>query len=342
MNIHPEYERSHRSLIILGWVALVAGILGVALPILPGIALILVGVSLLSISSSQAHYYGARLRVKYPRLADDVRKMETWLINLLQIGTHTHAYITIPTETGEGLRGLLEVSKFQTGVAIFLHSVSGTVETPVSNVLAEAFRARGYTVLRFDAHNGLNEHGAHFTTFTATNFYTDLEHVLAWAKTQPWWQDPVTLVGHSIGGLVALLYVENHPDTTTRLVLLNPTLSGASYIAAFSTSDPEGFAQWQKTRLRTVQHPLSTESYGLSYGFVEDLMQYDYLENVLPLSGKATVLSGSRDVTSPPATVKTFAESAHATCITLEGVPHTPTTRTELHALQEALRKTTL
>jgi hypothetical protein len=144
-----------------------------AIPLLPGVLLLLAGISLLSMGSAQAHYHLARLRVKYPKLANDIKRLESALVDTLQIGTHTHTYITIPSQHTEGLRALLEISKFQTGVAILLHSVSGTVETAVSNVLAEGCRARGLTVLRFDAHNGLNEHGTHFANFTASNFYAD-------------------------------------------------------------------------------------------------------------------------------------------------------------------------
>jgi alpha-beta hydrolase superfamily lysophospholipase len=311
-----------------------------AIPLLPGVLLLLAGVSLLSMGSAQAHYHLARMRVKYPKLANDIKRLESALVDTLQIGTHTHTYITIPSQNKEGLRALLEISKFQTGVAILLHSVSGTVETAVSNVLAEGCKARGLTVLRFDARNGLNEHGTHFASFTASNFYTDLEEVLAWARTQPWWHRPLVLVGHSVGGLVALRYAEEHLDAVTQLILLGPTLSGESYVQAFSASDPTGLKQWQETRLRTVKHPLSQEGYGLSYGFVEDLMQYDVAKQAHTITIPTLILSGTDDVTTTPTSCKALADALgpQAKLVPLEGVPHTPATRSELHTLQEILR----
>jgi len=338
MNIHPEYVRARKSLIALGWVAILTGVLGLALPMLPGVVLLFAGISLLSMTSSQSHYYSARFRMRFPKLSEDVKLMETKLVELFRLGTHTHKYIRIPTPQGS-LRGILEESKFAAGVAIVLHSASGTMETPVSNILAEACRAEGLTVLRFDARHGLNEHGTTFAQFTTTSFYEDLGAVLMWARTQSWWHGPLTLVGHSIGGLVVTRYAEEHPDDVSRLILFSPTISGSLYVKAFMTADPQGFTRWRETRLRAITHPLAKETFGISFGFVDDLMQYDLLHKASALTMPMTIYSGSLDVTTPPEDCKVFSETVgpHAHFVQLDDVHHTPTTRSELRTLRNAL-----
>jgi pimeloyl-ACP methyl ester carboxylesterase len=237
------------------------------------------------------------------------------------------------------MQGLVEVSQCGVGVAVILHSTSGTLETGVQNILAEVCRAQGLTVVRFDARHGLNEDGARFIDFTVSTYREDLEDVLAWARTQPWWTGGLTLVGHSSGALVASLYATEHPGDVRELVLLTPTTSGQAYLDAFEMADPSGLDTWREQRLRTVRHPLSGECFSLSYGFVEDLLRYDIMSRATTLTMPTLVLSGESDVTTPHEVcaelVRAIGQSA--TLLSVPGMRHTPEHHDELRNLADAL-----
>lgn len=323
---------------IVGWGALLLGAGGLVMPFVPGVVPLVFGLSVVTFRSRYAHRLSARLRSRHPDIAMSLKRFETWCAAMFHLSSHTHEYVHIPSPHGT-LQGLLEVSHHRAGVAILLHSATGTVETAVQNVLAEVCRMQGMTVLRFDARHGLNETGATFTDFTTTAYREDFVHVLAWARGEPWYAGPLTLVGHSVGALVALLYAEEHPEEVAQLLLLAPTVSGTAYVDAFNRADPAGLAAWKEQRLRVIRHPLSGEQFSLSYGFVEDLMHYDAAPRAAFLTMPVTIVAGSADVTSPPELCVTFAQSVgtQAQVLLVPGMRHNPTEHHELRALLDTL-----
>jgi len=339
MKVHPAYIRARQRRKLFGWLAVGVGIIGIALPFAPGLIPILFGISLLSVESRVAHRVSARFRARHHAVARSLREFETFCIDTLRLSTHTHEYVRIPSRDGSAMQGLVERSSWDAGVAVLLHSTSGTLETGVQNVLAEACRAQGLTVVRFDARCGLNEDGANFLGFTVSGYRDDLEDVLLWARTQPWWNGPLTLVGHSAGALVAGLYAAEHPADVAELVLLAPTVSGKTYVEAFERNDPRGLQAWRESRLRTIRHPLSGDPLSLSYAFVEDLLGHDLMPVAAALTMPVTILCGGQDVTSPPAVCADLASAIgpHARLVPVPSMRHAPEHLDELRTLARTL-----
>jgi pimeloyl-ACP methyl ester carboxylesterase len=234
---------------------------------------------------------------------------------------------------------LIELSPIHTGIALLVHSATGTKETPLMNSCAEAFRARGYTVIRFDAHHGMGEQGGDFSAFTPTAIYEDLEDLLQWIRVQEWWQPNLALCGHSIGGLVAAHYAATHPAEVHTLTLIAPTVSGDSYIRAYQQTDAEGLERWRTDGTRTVLHPLSGEPYAFSYSFVKDACKYDLVPEAHQIHAPTHVFVGTRDKTAPESECRLFAEACipHARLTVLGALPHTPTESHDLTVLYRAL-----
>lgn len=339
MPIHPEYKKTQSRVLFVGIAAVVIGIFGIPLPIFPGFLFILLGFSMLSLHSRWAHEQLATLRAKHPNLTNTLESLESNTVNFFDLTTHKHEYTHIPRRDGTVLHALVEVSSLYTGVAVLLHSASGTMETSVMDVLAEGLRARGLTVVRFDAFNGIGESDGVFTQFTASGMYEDLEDVLAWAREQSWWHGQLVLSGHSTGGLVAGEYAANHTDEVGELILFAPTISGNAYVEAFESIDAEGLRAWKDSGLRTVSHPLSQEKFGLAYNFAEDAKKYDLVPQASSLTMPVKVLTGTRDQTSPEAVCRNLADriGENARLVVLQDLPHTPKSRNELQVLRDTL-----
>ena len=109
---------------------------------------------------------------------------------------------------GKTIIGLLDIAPGQKGLAFVLHGVAGFKEQPHIRVMAESLHSHGYTVMTFDATNGFGESDGGLDTITATSNYEDLEDVIAWAGSQPWYQEPFVLTGHSLGSMCVTLYAE--------------------------------------------------------------------------------------------------------------------------------------
>ncbi len=337
--MHPEYKRSRRKIRIVGTVAVVSGVLGIVLPVIPGLALILAGMSVLSLQSTTFYNHIAAFKSRHPELSRYVRAIESRIVAFYSLTTHTTEYIEIPRRDGNKLGALIELSPIHIGIAVLVHSATGTKETPLMNMCAEAFRARGYTVIRFDAYNGMGEQGGDFSAFTPTSMYDDLNDVLTWARAQEWWHTNLLLFGHSIGGLVVGHYIAEHPDHVHTAVLFAPTASGDSYIRTYQSVDTDGMERWRADGTRTVHHPLSGASYAFPYEFVKDSCKYNLVTAAPHIHTEIHLLVGTRDRTAPESECRILAEAfpVPARLTVLTNLPHTPIDSSDIATLYNAL-----
>ena len=93
-----------------------------------------------------------------------------------------------------------------------MHGLGGNKTQGHIRAMTEAFLESGYTVVTWDAVHtfGVSE-GSNYEDATITNYYSDLEDVIAWAVPQSWYSEPFTLCGHSLGGISVALFAEKYP-----------------------------------------------------------------------------------------------------------------------------------
>ncbi len=92
--------------------------------------------------------------------------------------------ITIKNRKNQNVVVLVEINKNSKGLAFIAHGLSGFKEQPHVAIYAEAFKDKGFTVVRFDTTNTLGESDGDYADATVTNYYEDLEDVIEWAKSQ--------------------------------------------------------------------------------------------------------------------------------------------------------------
>lgn len=111
------------------------------------------------------------------------------------------------------------------GTVLVLHGLGGWKDQSILVTVGEMFAGRGYAVLRFEESNAITSPDGDFFRETTTQYARDMEDACAYMKAQSWFTQPLTLVGHSMGGLLAAWYAAEHPGEATRLVLLAPAVS---------------------------------------------------------------------------------------------------------------------
>lgn len=151
--------------------------------------------------------------------------------------------IEIRNRKGQKVVVLLEKNENPKGLAFVMHGLSGSKDQPHIAVFAQAFKNKAFTVVRFDTTNTYGESDGKYEDATTTNYYEDLEDVIAWAKTQDWYQEPFWLVGHSLGGISIILYAEKHPGEVKGLAPISTVVSGKLSAEA---RGPEKMKQWQE------------------------------------------------------------------------------------------------
>lgn len=200
----------------------------------------------------------------------------------------------IQNRLGQKLAVIVEEPKPSQGLGFVMHGLGGFKEQPHIAAMAKTFLGNNFTVVRFDTTNTFGESDGNYEDATVTNYYHDLEDVIAWAKGQPWYSEPFILAGHSLGGFCAALYAEKHPEQVQALAPISTVVSGK---LSLSLHSPEKIAVWKRTGYQTKQKPRGTVK--IKYSHWEDRLKYDLLPEVNKLTMPVLMIVGECDETTP-------------------------------------------
>ncbi len=205
----------------------------------------------------------------------------------------------IQNRLGQKISVIIERPANPVGMAIIMHGLGGFKEQVHITVLAKAAVDSGYTTVRFDTTNAFGESDGLYENATATNYLHDLEDVIAWAKTQTWYQGPFVLAGHSLGGLCTALYAEQHPDEVKALAPISTVVTGE---LTFTTGHyAKDLPSWKETGWlvrKSFSRPGTIKR--LKYSFYEDAIKYDLLPDVSKLTMPVLLIVGDADGSTPP------------------------------------------
>lgn len=205
--------------------------------------------------------------------------------------------ITIKNRKGQNIVVLVEKVKNSKGLAFIMHGLGGFKEQAHIETMADAFKEKGFTAVRFDTTNTFGESDGDYQDATTTNYYEDLEDVIDWAQEQNWYQEPFILVGHSLGGICSALYAQKHPKKVRAIAPISTVVSGALILE----TDREEIKKWQKTGWRVAE---SKSKPGvikkLPWSHIEDRLKYDLMPNVGKLTMPVLLIVGELDDSTPP------------------------------------------
>jgi pimeloyl-ACP methyl ester carboxylesterase len=171
---------------------------------------------------------------------------------------------------------------------IYLHGFASSAQSSKAMFFAARLRERGIDLLTPD----FNE--PEFSTLTISRM---IERVAALMDGHG---APVTLIGSSLGGFVAIQTALKHPDRVGRLVLLAPALD--------LSSGPPGdrsLSEWKRTNRLDVFHYAYGRVMPLEYALYADAQSYDSLNASLEIP--IQIFQGRRDTAVAPSTVEGWA-----------------------------------
>ncbi len=178
---------------------------------------------------------------------------------------------------------------------VYLHGFASTPASSKARFFAKRLRDAGASVDVPDLAAGDFEH------LTLSAQLQVIEHAAA--------GEPVTLVGSSMGGYLAALYAQRHPETT-HVVLLAPAFCFARRWA--DRMGAEAVANWRTTGTVEVWHYGENRMCNLAYGLLEDARQYpDYPDFHQP----ALLFHGVHDDVVPPQFSVEFAATHPNACL---------------------------
>lgn len=205
---------------------------------------------------------------------------------------------TIKNRKNQNIVVLLEKSDPQRGLVFIMHGLGGFKEQPHVAVFTEAFKEKGYTVVRFDTTNSFGESDGNYEDATTTNYYEDLEDIIDWASNQEWYKEPFCLAGHSLGGISTTMYAERYPGKVKALAPISTVVSGK--LSVETERHKEIAEEWEKTGWRITKSESTGKVKKLKWSHVEDRLKYDLLQKIHKLTMPVLLIVGDQDISTPP------------------------------------------
>ncbi len=247
--------------------------------------------------------------------------------------------VEIVNRKGLKIIALVEIPTTPKGTAVVMHGLGGFKEQVHIQTFVEAFKVGGYTTVNFDTTNSIGESDGKFEDATLTNYYQDLEDVIAWVEKQSWFVKPLILSGHSLGGFSVAYYAENHPSEVYAIAPISPFVSGKLSTESHQIYEPEEFKKWEETGWQIKQ---SSSRPGvikkLPWSHMMDRMKYDLFTKINNLTMPTLVIVGDKDVSTPARHVQAFYDGITGNKKELHiitGAPHTFKDPGELDQIRE-------
>ncbi|MEK9174166.1 MAG: alpha/beta fold hydrolase, partial [Patescibacteria group bacterium] len=131
--------------------------------------------------------------------------------------------ITLKNRKGQKIVGLLNMPEgVVRGTAVIQHGYGGLKSQAHILKLEQAFHDNGFITFNFDTTNSFGESDGTYWEARLGLHAEDLEDVVKWTKQQEWFQQPLALTGHSMGGYAVARYAELYPAEVDILAPIAP------------------------------------------------------------------------------------------------------------------------
>jgi pimeloyl-ACP methyl ester carboxylesterase len=176
----------------------------------------------------------------------------------------------------------------------YLHGFTSSARSTKAAYFAERLVAYGITLGCPDFNQ------PDFRSMTMTRMLGQLSEELSAVGSAP-----VTLIGSSLGGTLAILGASRFADRVSRLVLLAPAVMFAK--PGHHLLPPERIDEWRRRGALPFFHSAENRERLLDYAFYEDSLKYDAFG--APVTQPALVCQGLRDESVDYRTVEQFAKT---------------------------------
>lgn len=230
--------------------------------------------------------------------------------------------IKIPTSFGYPVSAWMTGNPTAEKLAIVLPGFLDSKDYPHVKKLGEELANLEFLVICFDALGVWESKDAPIELYSMTNWLKEVNEVIDWGKKQYTTIKKVTLIGHSMGGMISLLTASQRKD----LVAVCAIMSTSSFIRPQTYE--ERMIKWKAEKVKTSyrDNPDGTEEkiqISLDFSFVEDSLKHDILSVAESITCPVLLIAGSADVLISPDQVQELADKiSQSEMKILDGVGH--------------------
>lgn len=201
----------------------------------------------------------------------------------------------IKNRKNQNISLIIEKSDNQIGLVFVMHALGATKEQPQIQLFAKSFKDNNYTVVRFDTTNSCWESDWEYENATITNYYEDLEDVIARSEKENFYKEPFVLCGHSVGWMCSILYAENFPKKIKALAPISTLISWSLSKMRYTKEELDDWEKsWWQIRPRSNGGVKK-----LKWSHFVDRMKYDVLLLAKNLTMPKLMIVGDMDKSSP-------------------------------------------
>jgi len=190
------------------------------------------------------------------------------------------------------------------GLAFVMHGLGGNKRAVYMDAMAKGFSNNNITVVRFDTINTYGDSGNSTENASITNHYEDLEDVIAWVKSQSWYQEPFWLAGLSLGAFCVTYFAQNHPEKVKALAPISVVVSGKLLFEAWGAEEMEKWKEAGVRQWNSRATPGLTKK--IKYDFVDDGMRHELMPRADELKLPILMVIGEEDTVTPMKHQKTL------------------------------------
>ena len=204
---------------------------------------------------------------------------------------------TIKNRHGLKLVIQLDTPEDPKNLVFICHGRGGAMVQVHIQAFGQAFLENNFRVVFFDSTNSLGQSDGDMLNLTYDTYTADLEDIIGWARLQPWFQEPFSLCGQSMGAQAVAWYAEHHPEEIKYLAPIAPVVN----FQLWSKTMPPGYLEkWQKDGFvaepsRSLPGVIGRTGWGL----VESQKRYDLMPLVSKLTMPVFFMAGEYDEPCP-------------------------------------------
>lgn len=205
--------------------------------------------------------------------------------------------VFIQNRYGLKMTVVVQGTEKQKGLAFIAHGLGGAQTQDHIKLMVKKFLKHNYCVVTFDATHSFGESDGNYENATTTNYAHDLEDVIAWATTQPWYKELFILAGHSQGGISSILFAQKFPYKVKALAPISTVVSGKLSVEAHDDAE---LAQWKREGiLCKPSRSFPGVMKCLKWTHMEDRLMYDVLPQADKLVMPVLLGTGEFDISTP-------------------------------------------